>query len=365
MKQIYTPELEAQVQRRLRVYEGLALLAAVLCLCCGIYAAVRVTAASAAVMAALTGAVGLGIYGLIQRRFLPLFRADRLMKGLDEKEPEAFSGIYLGLCPEKSMRGGVMMYRLRLDEGKKVRKESVARELYLPAAFTMPDLSPSTPISGQTAEGVIVALTEPLSLQPAPGGGRYHVSARVAAGILCLAVLLWGGIYEAADKQSGGTIRMAVCTPAHHEESGLILEEELALEDTAVSISYTNTLESETVALYLATFGVSDADILVLNAEQFSGVFDNEGYPLDAQVWEQALGFAPRFLTDEAGSCTGLILYDPDDPDYSAHFSRLTDWIAVEKDAVLTVFIRVDSDYGENGQAQQVLTRILERLCAQ
>jgi len=362
MNKTYSKELENKLKKRLRLYlagsAAVALIGIILAA-----AAYEASVPATAVTGLLTGILGVGIYAFLQSRILPLYRADKLMKQLESGEPEPFEGIFRGMADGKTMLGGVMMYKLRLDEGKRVGKEPVLRELSIPAAFGKPQLEEGIVLRGEAAEGVVVASQLPSSGELKPKNGRYQVSSFAVLAILIAAMLLWCGIYSGSHKQAAGdTLNVAVCTPAHHEESEAELNQAMALDGIEVAFSYTNTIDGETVAMYLATFGSMDADILVLNGDQFAGVFENEAQPLETKELTAILGFEPRFATNGAGEATGVVLYIPGDGAYNANFPKLVDWIAVEKDAALVAAIRYDSDHGASGQADLALVHLLTYL---
>jgi len=362
MNKTYSKELENKLKKRLRLYlagsAAVALIGIILAA-----AAYEASVPATAVTGLLTGILGVGIYAFLQGRILPLYRADKLMKQLESGEPEPFEGIFRGMADGKTMLGGVMMYKLRLDEGKRVGKEPVLRELSIPAAFGKPQLEEGIVLRGEVVEGVVVASQLPYSGELKPRNGRYQVSSFAVLAILIAAMLLWCGIYSGSHKQAAGdTLNVAVCTPAHHEESEAELNQAMALDGIEVAFSYTNTIDGETVAMYLATFGSMDADILVLNGDQFAGVFENEAQPLETKELTAILGFEPRFATNGAGEATGVVLYIPGDGVYNANFPKLIDWIAVEKDAALVAAIRYGSAHAEKGQADLALVHLLTYL---
>lgn len=362
MNKTYSVELEKQISKKLRLYlAGSAAVAFI-----GIILAAVTYEASVpatAVMSLLTGILGVGIYAFFQNRILPLYRADKLMKQLESNEPELFEGVFRGVADGKTMLGGVMMYKLRLDEGKRVGKELVLRELSIPAIFGKPRIKEGTVLRGEAAEGVVVASQLPYSGELKPRNGRYQVSSFAVLTVMVASALLWCGIYSGIHKQAAGDIlNVAVCTPAHHEESEAELNQAMALDGIEVAFSYTNTIDGETVATYLATFGSMDADILVLNGDQFAGVFENEAQPLETKELTAILGFEPRFATNGAGEATGIVLYIPGDGAYNTNFPKLIDWIAVEKDVALMAAIRYGSAHADNGQADLALVHLLTYL---
>lgn len=365
MNETYSAKLEKQINKTLRLY--LAGSAAVVLM--GIVlaaAAVAVCGASiptTVVMSLLTGILAVGIYAFFQHRILPLHRTDRLMKELRQKQQEPFEGIFRGMAAGKTMLSGVMMYKLRLDEGKRVGKEPVFRELSIPAIFGKPRIEEGSALRGACVESIVEVSELPLVRKLKPAEGKYQVSSFAVMAILTASALLWCGIYSGVHKQTAAaTLNVAVCTPAHHEETETELEQAMKLDGVEVAFSYTNTIDGETVATYLATFGSMDADILILNGDQFAGVFENEAHPLETEELTAVLGFEPRFAVNAAGENTGVVLYIPGDGAYNARFPKLVDWIAVEKDVALIAAIRYGSAHGDNGQANLALVHLLTYL---
>lgn len=365
MNTLYSAQLENKAKRKLRLYLlgvaaavviGAALAAVAVTMC-------ELSVPVTAVLGMATAFLGIGVVFLVMRRILPLYRADRLMKNYQQKQPEPFAGVFRGLAEGKTMQGGVMMYKLRLDEGKRVGKEPVFRELSVPAILGLPQIEEGTILRGEAVESVIMAAELPPVRELKPVEGKYQLPSFAVLVILMASALLWFGIYGGVHKQPAQTtLNVAVCTPAHHQETETALEQAVKIDGVDITFSYTNTIEPEAVAMYLATFGSMDADILVLNADHFAGVFENEGLPLKTKELTDALGFEPRFVTDAAGQPTGVVLYIPDDPAYNAQFPRLIDWIAVEKDVALVAAIRHGSVHGDNGQANLVLLHLLAYL---
>lgn len=363
MSELYSFELELKLRKQLRGYYlwGVAMIFALLA---ATPAAVRfVSIPVAAVMTALTAGILIGVYCLIQQKILPLYRTHRLMHRLSRQEAEDFEGIFRGVSPVKTVSGKVMMHKLRIDEGTVVRKEAVFRELSIPAVFGVPKLEEGALLRGKAAEGVIVSLEPAFAGRIKPREGGYQRSSVVVTVLVLAAAVLWGSIYGSTNRiTSENALTVAVCAPAHHEENAATLEQRMTTDEIRVIFSYTNTLEPETVAMYLATFGAMDADILVLNSEQFASVFENTGSPLDTGALEAALGFKPRFLADELGYDTALVLYDPAAPEYNANFPKLIDWIAVEKDVPLVVAIRSGSPHEADKLAHLALVQLLSFL---
>ncbi len=366
MNNVYSGKLQADLRKKLRWYLAAMIVTAVAVIFAEVAVALMypITIPVAAVMGLLTALLMGGMYALIQSVVLPLHRTQMLMQQLLQKRAEPFTGIFRGFPAGKGLKSGIMMHRFLLDEGTLVGKEPVYRELCMPAVFGKPHLQEGASISGCAAGNVIVSASFPMEDALRPMQGRYQVSSSVVLGILAASLVLWGSIYGAANAPAN-TLNVAVCTPAHHEQTSAELENAMALAGAEISFSYTNTLEAETVAMYLATFGSMDADILILNGDQFAGVFENEGWPVSTAEMEEALGFTPRYTQDASGQMTGVVLYIPEDTAYNANFPKLPDWIAVEKDVALVAAIRCESPYGENGTANLALVQLLTYLSGQ
>lgn len=363
MSRLYTPQLEQQLRRTVLRWSAVCVAAAVALVAAAvvsIWLAGGLTLPVTLGMGIATAAVGLGAYGVYQSRLLPLVRTHQQMKHLQQLPAEDFCGTFQGIPRAKSICGGILTYKLQLDEGKQVRQEAVFRELSIPAVFELPQLEKGQLLQGSQAEGMVISAQLPQPLKLNPGQGRYRMVGVVVLAILAAAAMLWGVPYAAIHRQSGqNTLQVAVCTPAHHLETGLQVEQRMAQDSVNLSISYTNTIDTETVATYLSTFGAMDADILILNAEHFSNLFENQGAVPSSGELTQALGFTPRFVTNAAGTPTGVVLYDPADPAGNEAFPRLIDWIAVEKDVPLVVTVRDGSVHGITGIANLALVQLL------
>lgn len=362
MNETYSAELKRKVNRKLRLY----LLGSAAAALSGLLAAIisvvsfSVTVPVTVAMVLFTVALCVGIYAVFQGGILPLHRADRLMNQLERGERESVEGIFRGVAKGKTMHSGVMMYKILLDEGKRVGKESVFRELSIPVIFEKPRFEEGTVLRVEAVESIVVASQLLTSGEVKPKEGKYQMTTAMIFAILIATALLWCGIYGVAHKQTTETIlNVAVCTPAHHKETEDAVAQAMQMDGVDVVFSYTNTIEPETVAMYLATFGAMEADILVLNGDQFLGVYENDTHPLKTEKIAAALGFEPEYAVNAAGECTGIVLYTPDDPAYNAQFPRLFDWIAVEKDVALVAAIRYGSDHADSGNADLALVHLL------
>jgi hypothetical protein len=362
MKELYHAERKATVNRKLRLY----LLGSAAAALTGLFVAV-ITAIHydfsvpvTVAMGVLAAALATGIYAVLQGRILPLYRADKLMNQMQQGEHETVEGVFRGFAEGKSMNSGVMMYKLLLDEGKRVGKEPVFRALSIPAIFGKPQIREGTVFRAETVESIVVASQLPTSPDVDPTAGKYQMSIPVILVIILVTALLWCGLYGAVHKQPADRIlNVAVCTPAHHEETEDAVAQAMQMDGVDVEFSYTNTIEPETVAMYLATFGAMEADILVLNGDQFLGVYENDTHPLKTEEIAAALGFEPQYAANAAGERTGVVLYIPDDPAYNANFPGLFDWIAVEKDVALVAAIRYGSDHADSGNADLAFVHLL------
>ncbi len=364
MTPVYTQEVRAQARRKLR--------GNILCVAIWLFLALYI--AVAAILAedvswqrglvSLTSAAVLWIaaYGKIQRQILPLYRTDRLMEELAQGESIKISGTFSGVREAKAIRGGLLMYKLRIDAGGQVRGEAVDREVDLPAVFSGLSIRDGEHLEVEMVKNILVSANPPIQVSCRPTQGAYRLSPLVCAFIVLLSAAYMGGVY--AFKQAAAaddTLQISVCTPAHHNEAQLAIEaalEESNLPPTA--FYYTDTVDREAVALYLATHGAFETDILLLNSENYASVFSNEGRVLDVEKVEGALGIHLKYVANSTGDPTGIILYDPVDDGYSRRFSALTDWIAVEADVPLVAAIRSGTRAGDSAEA--ALTCILRCL---
>ncbi len=309
----------------------------------------------------VTAMAGIGGAAVFQRRFLPLYRAHRLLTRLAGQERTVVSGVFRGFKEAKDLKQGVLMRKLRLDAGDRVKKEYFEREIQLPAVFSSLSLREGEPLELELAENVLMASGTPIHAKCDAAGGAYRIPPLLCAAVLLLSAALWGSLYSQGVLQTqGDLLHVAVCSIAHHQETDDRIMSAVAADGgPALEISYSSTLDGEQTASFLATFGAFEADILFLNQPHFESVFYREGCPLDTLSIEQALGFTPRYVTDDAGRATAVILYQPGDEAYNRSFSGLYDWFAVDASLPLVVTIRDGSPYGENGQGQLALERIL------
>ena len=218
-------------------------------------------------------------------------------------------------------------------------------------------------LSGGAAGSIITGFSTLPARTLKPDRGRYQVPGAVTAAVLIAAAVLWGGIYGGTHRPDPeNTLQMGVCTPAHHDQTSVSVETAMASSGLDISVSYTNTIDRETVSTYLSTFGALDADMLILNRDHFSDLFENRGHPLDPEALTRELGFEPRFITDREGHCTGVVLYTPEDHQYHTRFPMLIDWIAVEQDVALVAMIRPDSRHAGSGKADLALVHLLRCL---
>lgn len=354
MTPVYTRELRAQAKRKLYGNTLCAAVLFLLALCIGAAAMLvenlpwQIALASAASTAVLCMAA----YGTIQRHILPLYRTDRLMEELAQGERTKISGTYSGIREAKTLRGGLLMYKLRIDAGDRVKGEAVDREVDLPAVFSDFPIQDGAHLEIETVKNVLVSANPPIQVSCRPTHGAYRISPLICALIVLLCGACAGGIY--ASRQAAAaeyTLQISVCTPAHHSEAQLTIEAELEQNDLPAAFHYTDTVDRETVALYLATHGTFETDILLLNGDNYAGVFDCEGRVLDTEKAENALGMHLKYVTNSAGAPTGVILYDPADDSYSRQFSALMDWIAVEADVPLVAAIPGGTQAGDSAEA--------------
>lgn len=364
MTPVYTRELRAQVKRKLYKTALCAAVLFLLALCIGTAAALAGDLPwQIALASSVSAAVScIAVYGMVQRHILPLYRTDRLMEELAQGERTKVSGTFSGVREAKTFRGGLLMYKLRIDAGDQVRGEAVDREVDLPAVFSGLSIRDGEHLEVETVKNVLVSANPPIQVSCRPTHGAYRISPLICALIVLLCGAYAGGIYTFKQAAAAEyTLQISVCTPAHHNEAQLSIEAELEKNDLpSAAFHYTDTVDKETVALYLATHGTFETDILLLNGDNYAGVFSCEGRVLDAEKADSALGIRLKYVTDSAGNPTGVILYDPADDGYSRQFSALMDWIAVEADVPLVAAIPGGTQAGED--AETALICILQCL---
>ncbi len=364
MTPVYTQEVRAQAGRKLRGNILYAAILFLLALCIGAAAILEEDLSWQRGVVSLTSAAVLCIaaYGKIQRKILPLYRTDRLMGELAQGERVKISGTFSGVRDAKTVRGKLLMYKLRIDAGGRVRGEPAEREVDLPAVFSGLSIRDGEYLEAETVKNILVSANPPIQVYCRPTHGAYRMSPLACALIVLLCAAYMGGVY--AFKQSAAaeyTLQISVCTPAHHNEAQLAIETELEENNLpSAAFHYTGTVDREAVALYLATHGAFETDILLLSSGNYASVFSNEGRVLDVEKVEAALGIYLKYVTNGAGEPTGVILYDPADDGYNQRFSALMDWIAVEADVPLVAAIRSETRAG--GSAEAALICILQCL---
>lgn len=364
MTPVYTQELRTQMRRKLHGNAVCAAVLLLLVLCIGAAAMLaedlswQIALASSVCAAALC----IAAYGIVQRCILPLYRADRLMRALPQGERVTISGTFSGIREAKAFRDGLLMYKLRIDAGDRVKGEAVDREVDLPAVFSGLSIRDGAHLEVETAKNVLVSAEPPIQVSCRPVHGAYRISPLICSLLVLLCGACVGGIYTY--KQAAATeytLQISVCTPAHHNKVQLTIETELEKNGLPpAAFHYTDTTDRETVALYLATHGTFETDILLLNGENYADVFGCEGRVLDTEKVEEALGIQPKYVTNSAGEATGIILCDPADDSYNRRFAALTDWIAVEADVPLVAAVPGGTQAGDSAEA--VLMCILQCL---
>ena len=295
-----------------------------------------------------------------QKRLLPLLRVKKLLAALDQDNILRVEGTFRGYSETLGVHGGIFTRRIYVDAGDRFRNESYSRELELPAICANVPFKDGDRVELETVENLVVASHPAFSGGPVCAKkGAHALPSYVIAAILLLSVLLWLVIHTVANGSAVADVpRLAVCAPAHNEEMDTLIS------DTAgVEIGYSNTLNAQDVAQYLATYGTFDADVIVLGKTYFDGVYYGDASPLDPNAITDALGFAPKYIEGEHGEKLAVILYDPEDDAYNASFPRLYDWFAVEAGTPMLMMVRANSRFAGNGDAAKAVTAILKIIC--
>lgn len=361
MEKIYDERCRRSLKRELTA----AALAAAVVLLLGAAAALIIlsggplTVPRALLGAGATGAALLAAAWTAHKRLLPLWRVRRLLAGLDLENTVTVRGVFRGYGDTLATHGGVLTRRLRVDAGDSFRGERYERELELPAVCAQPSFVPGQEVELETAENIVVAARPGFSAGPVRGkDGAYALPFYVCAILLAVSVLTWLAVYSAAGTGDAAMPRLAVVAPAHNEEMDMRVSAAAGVE-----IGYSNTLNAQEVAQYLATYGTFEADIIVLGETYFQGVYYGEAALLDPEALQNALGFSPKYMEGADGEALAVVLYDPADEGYSARFPGLYDWFAVEAGTPLLMMIRSDSPYAEGGRAQEAVLSILKTIC--
>jgi len=201
----------------------------------------------------------------------------------------------------------------------------------------------------ETKGSILVQTTPGLMLHITPAKAAYRISTVVCIALAAISVIFWWSVHTMLHRVDADSIlEVAVCTEAHSTHAQEHIIQTITIPGISrLSINYSNTLNSETTALFLGTYGSLEADILFLPANYFSDIFDNEGEPLNTAQLEEGLGFIPRYIVDSADNTTGVILYIPGEDAYNSHFSSLVDWVAIPRDCIYAVAIRPGSEQSQ------------------
>ena len=273
------------------------------------------------------GALSAAYYGL-QTYLLPYLKVDRLYTQSGQREPAAVQGIYRGEKDTQRMRDGVRMRVLCVDAGDHVRNESIDREICLPAVFSAA-LEQNAPVCFETDGDLVTGIEPDCPVSIRLKNGAYQTSRLVYIAALIASVALWLTVHFAIGNASAPQkTEIAVCTIAYHTESEAVIEAALKNDGLFPAFSYTTTLESEQLSQYLSTYGLFDADLILLPKSQLDGTLDSDVPPLSKEIIPDGV----KTVFNSQGEPIAVVLYDPSDASCLERFSSITDWIAIPSD---------------------------------
>lgn len=335
LEPLYSQRIFSLLKRSCYIWVGLFLLS--LLLCAGAIAVLLsqqeynfINAVSAGLLTALPFALG---YVLLQRQILPAHRVRKILTEQENKPKELKEGRFLGYRDGLSFYKGVLMQVLRLDTGLRVHRDSIPIEVYLPACFERLTFKEGSSVSFQTYDNLLTSCSPlPAAVTLKPGKASYSISWLSCILIVIVAELFWGTLFASLSRlKAEPVLQVAVCSLSH---SDTIMTDLSSVDGpngkVGIAFSYTDTPDPEQTAAYLSTFGVWEADILLLDAYYFESVFGEDGAAMTASNsadLSKAVGFTLEFVHNKEGQIVGVVLYDPQNPDYSSQFPLLDQWI--------------------------------------
>ena len=349
MKQQFSDEIRMQMQKRIA---------------CTVWAACGVTAVGCGLMlllslagefyswealiaALIMAAVFIVDYWLVQKHYLPLARAVKLLQWERGFAGEEQTGTFLGYAETLGYHSGVLMRRMKLDCGMRFRNESLITEVEIPACIGQLPLTVGTEITVCTSHNVVTGYSAQCAVaDPRVDIKRagYHVSGAVCALAVLISGVFWYCLYgKTLEVPREEQINVAVCTVARGNFGPDAAGDEMQQYGIRqVGFSYLESSDVEQAAQYLATYAVMDADIILMSAFLFEEALYSDGYPLtdkDIQLLNEQAGVQLKLCYDPEGKPNGIVLFDPEDAAYSEQFPILHQWLMFDKSDryVLTV----------------------------
>ena len=294
-----------------------ALLIAVLLLCLP-FSLLTTAAALVITAAALTVS-----YIALQKKLKPFWNVRKYYETLPQDAVRSIRGELKEIREDLIQYDRVMMQTIRLNAGEKIKEENIDTELLIPAVFELREPAGKEiccEAAGTRLTGIEAKEMPKVSLTH----GGYAVSGLVIFLMILSAAAAWLSLYRFVSmKQETAVCKVAVCTPAYHEESEKVLKEKAAEEGIDLRFSYSTTMDAETMYQYLATYASFEADLVLLPKAQYEQVFDDETPVLEAVPEGMAV------LRSSDGNAVAAVLFDPLAQDPAEDQPSITDWIAI------------------------------------
>ncbi len=335
---LYSDQFFISLRRKIRVGIGLFILSLLLC---GVATTILIinkeltilTTVSAGLLTALPFFFG---YALRQKYILPAFRTTRVLQELNDNPPKIKEGRFIQYRDGHFTYKGILMHAIRLDTGLMVRREPVPEEVYLPACIEKLPFKEGTLISFETRERIMTScspLPEPVSIA-SPNAG-YQILGSIYLFILIVAALIWGAFYSFHTRLAAEPVLQVAVSSLYHSENVMpdLTYEFSASDSVGLAFSYSNSSNPEQTAAYLSTFGIWEADIVLLEADLFEGIFDGDAEVLSPAICDELsneVGFPLIFVRNQKGQAIGIVLFDPEESEYSNRFSLIKEWIKIQ-----------------------------------
>ncbi len=274
----------------------------------------------------LVWAAGLtAAYLSLQKKLRPYLRLRAYYRTMPKDSCRQIRGTVKALSKDLQQHEGVMMQKIAADAGEKIKTESVDTVLLLPAVFEL-EIEPGKTLdleaNGNRLTGIDAGKEPAMRLTR----GAYAISGLMIFLIILLSSAVWLSLYRWIGlRQEKAAVKVAVCTPAYHEESEKVLQEKAAEKEIDLRFSYSTTLNAETLYQYLVTYASFEADLILLPKTQYDAVFEYETPAFE----DPSNGCV---LRDPAGKCVAAVIFDPSSEDSETNREAVKDWIAIPSD---------------------------------
>lgn len=313
----------------------------------------------------------LGGYWILQKRILPLKKTSRLIADEMDCQGERISGTFLGYADALGVSSGVLVRRLQLDMGERVHTESVAHEVYIPVLLETFPVSQGEKLALEISHNLVVGyeLAQNDEWKPHVRMERsgYQISKIICLLLAVVCVVGWASLYGAVNAvPRRHQLNVAVCALGRSEQNVEQIGDDLTAYDIKqANFSYMETSDAEEAALYIATYAALDADLALMAEFLYREALGCEGYVFQKEEisWlEKCAGGELRFVYDESGAAAGVVLFDPEDPDYSDRFPGLRRWLQVDETDAYVLMINPNSPHISAGAPSTAAGLLLDFL---